>query len=69
MLIDHGSNVHEKDNKGDEPLHSAAKSKNCNSVYILKEAGANMCSKGTYDENTIPMQVEFKVTKTQSKPL
>ena len=59
MLIDHGANVHEKDNKGDEPLHSAAKSKNCNSVYILKEAGANMCAKGIYDENNNQMYFEF----------
>ena len=46
MLIEHGSNVKEKDDSGDEPVHAAAKSKNCNSVYILKEAGANMCAKG-----------------------
>ena len=47
MLIEHGANVEVKDNNGDEPLHAAAKSKNCNSVYILKHAGANMCAKGS----------------------
>ena len=46
MLIEHGSNVEAKDNSGDEPIHAAAKSKDCNSVYILKKAGANMCAKG-----------------------
>ena len=50
MLIEHGANVEVKDNNGDEPLHAAAKSKNCNSVYILKQAGANMCAKGNDTE-------------------
>ena len=46
MLIEYGSNVEAKDDSGDEPIHAAAKSKDCNSVYILKKAGANMCAKG-----------------------
>ena len=46
MLIEHGAKINEKDNNGDEPVHAAAKSKNCNAVYVLKQAGANMCSTG-----------------------
>ena len=46
MLIEHGAKIDEKDNIGDEPVHAAAKSKNCCGVYVLKQAGADMCAKG-----------------------
>ena len=46
MLIEQRARVDVKDHNGDEPVHAAAKSKNCASVYLLKEAGANMCALG-----------------------
>ena len=46
MLVEHSARVDVKDHNGDEPVHAAAKSKNCMSVYVLKEAGADMCALG-----------------------
>jgi hypothetical protein len=46
MLIEQGAKIDEKDSNGDEPVHAAAKSKNCNAVYVLKQAGAEMCATG-----------------------
>ena len=46
MLIEHNARVDVKDHNGDEPVHAAAKSKDCMSVCVLKEAGADMCALG-----------------------
>ena len=46
MLVEHSARVDVKDLNGDEPVHAAAKSKDCMSVYVLKEAGADMCALG-----------------------
>ena len=50
MLIEQGAKIDEKDHNGDEPVHAAAKSKDCTGVYVLKQAGAGMCSTGTYPQ-------------------
>ena len=46
MLIENGAKLDEKDNNGDQPVHAAAKSKRCDGVYVLKQAGADMCATG-----------------------
>ena len=46
MLIEKGAKIDEKDNNGDQPVHAAAKSKNCNAVYVLQQSGAEMCATG-----------------------
>ena len=46
MLVEHSARVDVKDHNGDEPVHAAAKSKDCMSVCALKEAGADMCALG-----------------------
>lgn len=56
MLLEHGAKVDVKDHKGDEPVHAAAKSKNCEGVYILKQAGADMCAKG---KNIVGMLADY----------
>ena len=46
MLIDHGASIEEKDDFGDQPIHSAAKSGCLESLKLLHDQGAYMCGKG-----------------------
>ena len=50
MLIEQGAKIDEKDHNGDEPVHAAAKSKDYTGVFVLKQAGAEMCTTGSYTQ-------------------
>ena len=52
MLIEKGAQIDEKDDLGDQPIHSAAKSGCMQCLKLLHENGTNMCSKG-HLENTV----------------
>jgi ankyrin repeat protein len=52
MLLDKGAQVDERDDNGDQPIHSAAKSGCKLSVNILIEFGAWVCG-GGHLKNTV----------------
>ena len=53
MLIEKGAPIEEKDDLGDQPIHSAAKSGCMGCLGLLHENGAFFCSKGHLDNTVI----------------
>ena len=53
MLIEKGAPIEEKDDSGDQPIHSAAKSGCMGCLNLLHENGAFFCSKGHLDNTVI----------------
>ena len=46
MLVEKGAHVEERDDNGDQPIHSAAKSGCMKSINLLVENNAYICSPG-----------------------